>query len=243
MLMFLIRHPHPRTLLALWGMVCLVMTTASGQTTLIEKLQDSRTSIVTVKGQIRNSPSESPDGGLKIPITEQTGAGVVIDPQGLIATNTHIIYGSQTIRVILQDGTECPARIVFISPIYDFSILQVQTPMPLSAIAWGDSDQITLGQKVLTIGHSPILQQTISEGEVVGLGTRTAANGKTTPELLRLNINHYQGDSGGPVLDEEGRLIALVSAKRLTVDRSALAIPANKIHFAYLNLVKEGQNK
>ncbi|MBF0486275.1 MAG: serine protease, partial [Candidatus Omnitrophica bacterium] len=89
-----------------------------------------------------------------------------------------------------------------------------------------------------TIGHSDLLNGTISGGIVAGMGTVPAESGGQSIELIQLNINHYQGDSGGPVFDNQGRLLGLMSAKRLTKDRACFAVPANKIHFVYNQLDK-----
>ncbi len=225
--------------------------------TSIEKLQSYQNAIVTVKGQVIVSLDESekpkaalaPNGQIvvldnhRVQVQEKTGAGVIVDQNGTIVTNTHIIYGSQVIKVVLNDGTELPAAVLFVSREYDFSLLKIVGACPQSHIEWGDSDRAELGQEIITIGHSPLLDKTISGGIIRGMGTRTLKDGKTTPELLELNINHYAGDSGGPVFDREGRFLGLIEAKRLTVDRACFAVPVNKIHSAYLSLADDKQNK
>jgi S1-C subfamily serine protease len=146
------------------------------------------------------------------------------------------------VRVYLKDGRELGAKIIYISPSYDFSLLKIDTIDPLPAITWADSEQLSLGQEVVTIGHSALLNETISGGVIIGWGTRTTEQGDTV-EVLQLNINHYPGDSGGPVFDREGRLAGLMNARRTQKDRATLAVPVNKIHFAYLNLAPGTQNK
>jgi S1-C subfamily serine protease len=224
---------------------------------MLEKLQSYDDSIVTVKAQaFTTAPGEekpqamlSPSGQIvilnnqRVGMLQKTGAGVIIDANGTIVTNTHIIYDSQIIKVVLRDGTELTATVAFVSPQYDFSLIKVATGRALPAVEWGDSDQAELGQEIVTIGHSPLLDRTISGGRIVGLGTRTAVDGTVTPELMELNINHYSGDSGGPVFNAEGQFLGLVNAKRFTVDRACFAVPVNKIHAAYLNLVNQAQNQ
>jgi len=226
-------------------------------TSTLEKLQGYEDSIVTVKAQVFTAaPGEdkpqarlSPSGEIiflnnqRVGMLEKTGAGVIIDPNGTIVTNTHIIYDSQIIKVVLRDGIELPATVLFVSPQYDFSLIKVDAGRALPAVEWGNSDEAQLGQEIITIGHSPLLNRTISGGRIVGMGTRTAEDGTVTPELLELNINHYGGDSGGPVFNAAGQFLGLVNAKRFTVDRACFAIPVNKIHSAYLNLVNQSQNQ
>jgi len=227
-----------------------------GGTSTLEKLQGYDNAIVTVKaraftagaGQEKPRAMRSPSGEIvildnqRVSMLEKTGAGVIVDANGTIVTNTHIIYDSQIITVVLRDGQELPATVAFVSPQYDFSLIKVNPGRALPAVEWGDSDKAELGQEIVTIGHSPLLDRTISGGKIVGLGTRTADDGTVTPELMELNINHYSGDSGGPVFNSEGQFLGLVNAKRVTVDRACFAVPANKIHSAYLNLVNQAQN-
>jgi serine protease Do len=220
--------------------------------TLISRLDNTMDSIVTIKA-IRvisvdnaNTPIMTPNGPVVITnqranFYEQTGAGVILDSEGTIVTNTHVIYGSQIIKVLLKNGTELNASISFISPSYDFSIIKVQTTSPLPAIEWADSDVLSLGQDIITVGHSELLNKTISGGVVTGRGSSPGEQGDTV-ELIRLNINHYPGDSGGPVFDKNGRFIALLNARQLNKDKACFAVPANKIHFAYLNLAQPHEN-
>lgn len=222
----------------------------------IELLQNKYDSVVTVTGKTYQMASV-PDarvtvdprtGGLmamtarRLQFQEKKGAGVIISSDGHIVTNTHIIFGSQEILVTFRDGKEIPARILFISREDDFSILQAKTDRPLKAVEFAEPNQAALGEEVNTIGHSDLLKGTISGGIISGLGTRQTEQGPVV-ELLRLNINHYSGDSGGPVFDRAGRLIGLISSKRLSAERELFAVPADKIHFADISLDKPGKKK
>jgi serine protease Do len=175
-------------------------------------------------------------------IYETSGAGVILDAAGTIATNTHIIYGSRIIEVTLPAQGTFPATVLFVSPQNDFSIIRITPPGPLTPVTWADSDLARLQDEVVTIGHSPLLKSTISGGNIKSIGIRKNDPAQT-PEFFELNINHYEGDSGGPVFDREGRLLGLMNAKRLTRDRSCLVVPANKIHFAYLNVATGFQKR
>ncbi len=205
--------------------------------TPLSKVQSYENSVVTIRAR-QVSPDENPET-----VMEQSGAGVIIDASGLVVTNTHIIYGSNIIKVVFKNGASVNAKVPFISREYDFAILKIDPPFPLNPIEWADSDRIELGQPVITIGHSPLLDQTISGGQVNGLGTRTLEDGSVTPELIEISINHYPGDSGGPVFNSEGQFIGLMNAKRTTIQRAAFAVPANKIHLEYLKLVNPSEKQ
>ncbi|MBF0486274.1 MAG: serine protease, partial [Candidatus Omnitrophica bacterium] len=107
---------------------------AMAEPNAIDTLEKAKESMVTVKGLQFMIPPESEQAtATKVAIYEQTGAGVIIDPKGIIVTNTHIIYGSQRIMVSLKDGREWGASVLYISPLYDFSLLKINADVPLKA--------------------------------------------------------------------------------------------------------------
>lgn len=210
---------------------------AASRDNLLETLTRNREATVTVRAFEFVLPAEAERSPLiqKIATRQNTGAGVIISPDGTVVTNTHIIFGSQRTSVILHNGEELPARIIFISRSYDFSLLRISPSHSLGSAPLGDSDSLRLGSPISTIGHSDLLNGTISGGVVAGIGSRPTPSGDSI-ELIQLNINHYPGDSGGPVFDRDGRLVGLMSSKRLTKDRACLAVPVNKIMSAYNSL-------
>ena len=166
---------------------------------------------------------------------KRTGAGVIIDPSGLIVTNYHVIAHANKITVGLHDHTAADAKIIRIFPQDDLAFLFINPPHPLSAIQFADSDSIKLGNEVFTIGHSELLDQTIAGGKIIGLGTnRTKNDADNSIDMFQVNMNLYKGDSGGPLFDRGGQLIGLIVAGQTDVDRSSFVIPSNKIKAHYL---------
>ena len=171
---------------------------------------------------------------------EKTGAGVIISSDGLIVTNLHTILGAQKIAVILHDQTILRAKILHTMPEHDLALLKITTPSPLKPIEFVDSNTVQLGDEVINIGHSVLLRDTISGGVITGLGTSSPDDHPElkTVELIRVNINLYKGDSGGPLLDKQGRLIGMIEAKQISKDKTTFAIPSNKIKKLYLDFIK-----
>jgi len=164
------------------------------------------------------------------------GAGVIIHPSGVLVTNAHIIHKADRISIILADGQQVPARIVRYLNELDLALLKIDTPSPLHAVTLADSDQIRLGDEIMTVGHSFLLNQTVSGGRVIGLGTSLSKiqKGQTRTELIQTSFNLYEGDSGGPLFDRQGHLIGLMTAKEMNADHSSFAVPSNRIA-RYLN--------
>ncbi len=203
-----------------------VASDAFAQDSIIERVHQLQDSIVTIQAQ---KLAAEPDM-----VAEQTGAGIIIDPAGYIVTNTHIILYAQFIFATLHNGTRLPAAIASIAPNSDFTILKVDPPAPLKALPWADSDKIKLGDPIISVGNSPLLKETLSGGIVQGIGQRQSGPGNTV-DLIETNINLYQGDSGGPILDRDGNFLGIIAAKNMRVERSSFAIPANRIREQFLN--------
>ena len=216
---------------------------ASAQYSLIEAIQNSEQSLVGVHAE--NTTLAGPpqtqmalDGrtGKLVAVKhasaahfERFGAGVVIDPSGLIVTNFHVISYCTQVTVEFKNGTTVPARIVHLVPQYDFALLQIQAPFPLAPVEFADSKAVKLGDNIANVGSSYWRKGTISGGRIIGIGTGSSQKDPGDTDLLQLNINFYKGDSGGPLFDDHGRFVGLVVAKQTTIDRSGFAIPAHKI--------------
>lgn len=215
------------------------------QPSLLNQIIQSQTAIVSIKAENRQSfrtdkksiALDAKTGRLvalqniATNAYQRYGAGVIVHPSGVIVTNAHTINKADFITVVLHDNTQVPAKVVSFVNNLDFGLLKITPPYPLAAIAIADSDQIKLGEEVITVGNSEFLKQTVSGGKITGIGTNHAARqrGQTRTDLIQTTINLYHGDSGGPLFDRQGRLLGLMTAKETSADHSSFAIPSNKI--------------
>ena len=168
------------------------------------------------------------------------GAGVVIDPSGIIITNGHTVDKANKITVAFKDNTVWPAEVLLVINNLDLGFLKVNVPSPLPIVTIADSDQITLGDEIITVGNSEFLKQTVSGGKIKGLGTSRSRQDQNQTDLIQTTVNLYKGDSGGPLFDHEGRLIGLMTASETAHDHSSFAVPSNKIK-KYLEEIKSGK--
>lgn len=172
------------------------------------------------------------------------GTGVVVREDGLVVTNDHVITmggtagggalaPAQKIEVRLAQGRRVDAVVVARAPEQDLAFLQVDETGLSAAVLIQDLDQIVAGQLVVAIGAAENLQQPVTVGQVTGLleGVRT----RTLPHidtLIRSNVPLSQGNSGGPLADEQGRVLGINVAVTLgnqegqAANGSSLAIPA-----------------
>lgn len=173
---------------------------------------------------------------LSIAQYSRDGGGVVVDPSGIIVTNAHTVQSAGRIKVTLADAEELVAEPLFIDELSDVAFIRIQPQHPLVAVPLADEEEITLGAIVYNVGTSSLLHGSFTEGRVVNLGTTQPpeANAKPRLELFRINFSVYQGDSGGPVVDAQGRLLGLIVAGSTHGDTISMAVPVNKIKECYL---------
>ena len=229
--------------------------TTTAQDSIIEQMLQAQDSLVLIQALNVDTYASSPMGPAIDPQTgrlvvlrnvgqaqyQRQGAGAIVHRSGLIVTNAHIVNRANKIEVVMSDDTRLNAKVVRLVNNIDLALLKVQTPHPLTPLPIADSNDIQLGDDIITIGSSEFLRQTITGGKVTGLGrSRTLSqNGVTRNDLIQTSINLYQGDSGGPLFDKEGRLLGLMTAKEQGADHSSFAIPANQIVLHLINYLKE----
>ncbi|MBL8014443.1 MAG: serine protease [Candidatus Omnitrophica bacterium] len=207
-------------------------------TSVIEHILGESSSIVTIQAQKITAGSTMNSGPMEV--REQSGAGVIIDPAGYIATNTHIILYADRIFVTLSNGIRLPATIAAIAPATDFSILKIDAPFSLEALPWADPHLLTLGTKIISVGNTPLWKETICGGTITGIAN-TLSTGSVG--LIEMDLALDRGDSGGPVLDRQGQFLGIIVAKNMKVERSSYALPAWNIREFFLNYLIERQKE
>ena len=163
---------------------------------------------------------------------EGAGSGFVIDAQGHILTNYHVVEGAQQIDVILGDRSQYPAKVIGGDPRADIALLKIDPRgKALKALPLGDSSTLQVGQRVLAIGNPFGFQSTLTTGVVSALG-RTVRTSETTfiDEAIQTDAAINRGNSGGPLLNSNGQVIGINSAIFTPTGASAgigFAIPIN----------------
>ena len=145
---------------------------------------------------------------------EGSGSGSILDQQGNILTNYHVIAGAQKLSVSLGGKKDYPAIVVGRDPDTDLAVIRLtEKPAgPLTVIPMGDSDKLVVGQKVLAIGNPFGLDRTLTTGVISGLQRPIRArNDRLIEGAIQTDASINPGNSGGPLLDSRGRMIGINS--------------------------------
>ncbi|MGN6135871.1 MAG: S1C family serine protease [Aureliella sp.] len=185
------------------------------------------------------------DTFLTVTTREGAGSGSVIDDQGHILTNHHVIEGAREVTVSLHNGTSYPAVLIGQDAETDIAVLKIDAPAKdLQPLAWGDSSNLRVGQRIYAIGNPFGLERTMSTGIISSLNRQIPAGGhRTMRSLIQLDISLNQGNSGGPLLNTRGELIGMNTAIMSTNGDSAgvgFAIPVSTIRRIVPQLVRDG---
>jgi S1-C subfamily serine protease len=164
---------------------------------------------------------------------EGAGSGSVIDDQGNILTNFHVIANAERLTVSFGGGKNYPAKVVGRDPDTDLAVIRLlETPRePITVVPLGDSDKLIVGQKVLAIGNPFGLDRTLTTGVISGLQRPIRAQNQRQIEgAIQTDAAINPGNSGGPLLDSHGRMIGINSQIESPSGASAgvgFAIPVN----------------
>lgn len=178
---------------------------------------------------------------------EGSGSGSILDQQGNILTNYHVIAGAQKLSVSLGGKKDYPAVVVGGDPDTDLAVIRLtEKPAgPLTILPMGDSDKLVVGQKVLAIGNPFGLDRTLTTGVISGLQRPIRArNNRLIEGAIQTDASINPGNSGGPLLDSRGRMIGINSQILSPSGSSAgvgFAVPVSIAKRVVPQLLQNGQ--
>ncbi len=177
--------------------------------------------------------------GPSIVQTEGEASGVVIDPNGFIVTNNHVVEGASEIRVSLSDNRQFAAEVVGTDAGSDLAVLKIPAT-GLIAASWGDSSVLDVGDWVLAIGNPYGLDRTVTFGIISAKNRRNVGN-SPTQLFLQTDAAVNPGNSGGPLVNMAGEVIGINTAIiGPSYQGISFALPSNTAHEVYEKL-KSGQ--
>ncbi len=150
------------------------------------------------------------DGAIAGFTDESVGSGVIVDPDGMILTNYHVLAQSEEVIVTLSDGQEFIADVLGADPASDLAVLKIDAEN-LPHAQWGDSDTIQVGEMIWAIGNPFGLDRTLTYGIVSAVGRRGISD-DPYQDFLQTDASINPGNSGGPLVDVHGNVMGITTA-------------------------------
>jgi S1-C subfamily serine protease len=186
---------------------------ASGsQRTVGQVYQDDAQGVAFIEAQEKATASATPFGGPSGGGTA-TGSGILIDGDGHVLTNAHVVDGSSSVTVKFGDGDPLPAKVLGVDDSTDVAVLSVDPDqVDANPLTLGNSDSVKVGDGAIAIGNPYGLDRTVTSGIISALQRQISApNGFTISDVIQTDAAINPGNSGGPLIDADGRVIGINS--------------------------------
>jgi len=206
-------------------------TTATSSTTSAAVLQAQQVAaIATIEPSVVELNVTTAQGG-------QIGSGVIVDAQGDIVTNNHVVNGGQTISVILNSGKSETGQVVGTDAAHDLAVVRIQPFAHMAVATIGDSSQLVVGQAVLAVGNPLGITETATHGIVSALNRTVSESASVTiANAIQTDAAINPGNSGGALINLQGQLVGVPTLTAINTESNT---PASGVGFAIpSNMVK-----
>jgi len=225
---------------------------------IVEKVTPA---VVTVRSEIKttaqaqdfpfsNDPRFKDFFGGQLPKTQQAprverglGSGVIVESNGIILTNNHVVEGASMVKVDLPDKRTFNAKVLGTDPASDLAVLKIEAGN-LPTVSLGDSDGVRVGDVVLAIGNPLGLRQTVTSGIISAKGRQTGLSDGSFEDFLQTDAAINHGNSGGALINLNGELVGINSQILSPTGASigiGFAIPSNMAKSVMSQLLKDGK--
>ena len=169
------------------------------------------------------------------------GSGIVISPDGLVLTNSHVVGTSKQIRLRSNEGFVTEARILGTDPDTDLALLRADSPRDLSFASLGDSKNLRRGQLVVAIGNPLGFESTVTAGVVSALGRSIrSVGGRTIEDVIQTDAALNPGNSGGPLVSSRAEVIGINTAIIAGAQGICFAVASNTAQFVLSEIIRHG---
>jgi serine protease Do len=170
-----------------------------------------------------------------------SGSGFIIDKEGLVLTNSHVVYERQAISLALDDGRKVAVKLLGADPIFDIALLRIKAPDSLPFVTLGDSDSVRIGEEAIAIGNPFGLEQTLTRGVISGINRALPGSSLLIPPFIQTDASINPGNSGGPLMNRCGEVIGINTSILAEAQNIGFAIPINVAKKIIPELISQGR--
>ncbi len=187
-------------------------------------------------GRHEKAPYEKPNW-------QNRGTGVLIDEQGHILTNYHIVGEATDLQVLQTDSRRFPASLLGADPETDLAVIRLRVHQPVTYMTFGDSDKLRLGEPVVTIGYGTDRNRAVERGIITARPEPGITDFHALHDLIRVDIPVHPDNTGGPLFDLRGKIVGINSVlmtRFIGLEGTGFAIPGNVAIRVARKLIKNG---
>ena len=227
-------------------------TPAARMPDFADLVAQAKPAVVSITSKLAADPGE--EGPMMMPMPfgpgpghqqgraiEARGSGFIVDPDGTVVTNNHVVKGAKSVTVQLDDGTELPAKVIGRDSRTDLAVLKISASKPLPYIQLGDSKSVRPGEWVVAMGNPFGLGGSVTAGIISAEGRDIGAG--PYDQFLQIDAPINQGNSGGPLFTQDGKVVGVNTAILSPSGGSigiGFAIPSNTVKTVVAELEKTG---
>jgi len=170
------------------------------------------------------------------------GSGVIIAPDGLVLTNSHVVEGAKELRLTDAEGRVMDARVLGEDPDTDLALLRTGAVRDLPAARLGDSKALKRGQLVVAIGNPLGFESTVTAGVISALGrSLRAKSGRLIEDVIQTDAALNPGNSGGPLVSSRGEVIGINTAVIMGAQGICFAVASNTAEYVLSEIIQHGR--
>lgn len=210
------------------------------QNVLIDLADRVKPAVVNIAPVPISAKSAEPPRRERGPNSPGTGSGVIVDKQGLIVTNNHVVGDSKEVEVRLSNKSKFTGQVVGRDPDTDLAIIKITPDQDLPTVPFGDSSKVRVGQWVMAVGNPFALDRTVTLGVVSGV-ERDAVRLSKYEAFIQTDASINPGNSGGPLFNIKGEVIGINTAIINFAQGIGFAIPSNMVQMVVDQLRSRGK--
>jgi S1-C subfamily serine protease len=171
-----------------------------------------------------------------------SGSGVIVSPDGLALTNSHVVQGARVVGLTTVEGRDLQARVLGDDPDTDLALLRVEADVALPAARLGDSSKLRRGQIAIAIGNPLGFDATVTAGVISALGrTLQARTGRMIEDVVQTDAALNPGNSGGPLVSTAGEVVGINTAVIMGAQGICFAVASNTANFVAGEIARHGR--
>jgi S1-C subfamily serine protease len=209
---------------------------------LLDAYSDAVTTVADRVGPAVVRVERPPEKGRDGRMSGGMGSGVVISPDGLVLTNSHVVDGARELRLTDTEGRTMEARLIGEDPDTDLALVRAGAARNLPSAALGDSKRLRRGQLAVAIGNPLGFESTVTAGVISALGrSLRARTGRLIEDVIQTDAALNPGNSGGPLVSSRGEVIGINTAVIAGAQGICFAVASNTAQYVLSEIIQHGR--